>query len=107
MPRPSPLRVALALDRRHPHSTKLEADSAALSLGPALANTRRGIVRDWHPRFRIQPDSFGHHLTYRKMSSGSDCSSRPATADCREHQATGRKIDARFGLLLGPGPPMS
>ena len=58
-----------------------------------------------HPRFRIQPDSFGHRLSCREMSRGSDCSSRPATAGCRERRSTGRKIEARFGLLLGPGPP--
>ncbi|GHP17964.1 hypothetical protein RN2511_027000 [Rhodococcus sp. NKCM2511] len=39
------------------------------------------------------------------MSRGSDCSSRPATAGCRERRSTGRKIEARFGLLLKPGPP--
>ncbi|OZE35884.1 hypothetical protein CH278_09430 [Rhodococcus sp. 05-2254-5] len=39
------------------------------------------------------------------MSRGSGCSSHPPTAGCREHRSTGRKIDARFGLLLGPGPP--
>jgi hypothetical protein len=39
------------------------------------------------------------------MSHGSDCSSGPPTAGCRGRRSTGRKIDARFGLLLGPGPP--
>jgi hypothetical protein len=84
-PRPSPLRVALALDRRPPHSTKLEADSVPPRSTGSCDHPPWGRPRLACPRCRIQPDSFGHRLTCRKMSRGSDCSSRPPTAGCREH----------------------
>lgn len=46
-----------------PHSTRLNADSMSHSLGPIVGNTRRGVVRDWLPCFRIRRHCSRHPST--------------------------------------------